>query len=364
MQQAMRRPLTRRGWIAGSLAGSLQARQESGSVRFSRRIRVALLGLDGHYGEILDPLPRLPDLDLVAASDPNRQNLARVVKSAGLGSTRLYSDYREMLEREQVDVVAVCNNNGERAEAVLACAERKVNVIAEKPLAIERKDLERVRQAVRRHGIRLSMLLPMRFEPPYLAMKQLVDSGELGEVLQIAAQKSYKAGERPEWMRRHATYGGTIPWIGIHMIDLMRWASGREMTEVVSFQGHIGFPEIGDMENVTGSLFRLDNGGLGTLRMDYLRPETAPTHGDDRLRLAGTQGIAEYQQSTGVTVMTAGRKPEALGKLPAARSVFVDFLESVYGGKPTALPLDDILRVNEIALAARESAERGRIERL
>ena len=59
------------------------------------------------------------------------------------------------------------------------------------------------------------------------------------------------------------------------------------------------------METATASVLQLDNGGLATLRVDYFRPETAPTHGDDRLRLAGTKGIVEYQASTGVTLMTA-----------------------------------------------------------
>ena len=71
------------------------------------------------------------------------------------------------------------------------------------------------------------------------------------------------------------------------MVDLMRWTSGREFTEAVSFQTRVGFPEIKEMKNVTGSMFRLDNGGVALLQMDYLRPKLAATHGDDRLRVAG-----------------------------------------------------------------------------
>lgn len=352
--------LTRRGLLAGS-AAALWAQAVPAPVRLSRRVRVAIAGFDGHYGEILEPLPRLPDVEIVAICDRDAAVLERVARRPPLAGARRYTDLERMLDSERLDLVAVCNNNGERAGAILACAARKIHVIAEKPLAIERESLERVKESVARNGIQLSMLLPMRFSPPYLAIKQIVDSGEIGEVAQIGAQKSYKAGRRPEWMTRRATYGGTIPWIGIHMVDLMRWSSGREFVETVSFQARVGFPELGDMENTTATLFRLDNGGVAALRMDYFRPETAPTHGDDRLRLAGTKGIVEYQQATGVTVMSAARKPEVVRELPPPGSVFVDFLEAVYAGKPRRLTLDDIYRVNHIVLAAREAAERHAI---
>src|SRR5205085_2635356 len=162
----------------------------------------------------------------------------------------------------------------------------------------------------------------------YRALKQAVDSGAVGQVAQISAQKSYKLGEREEWMRHHSSYGGTIPYIAVHMVDLMRFSSGREMVSAVSFQGRVGHPELGEMENTTATIFSLDNGGTAALHMDYLRPETAPTHGDDRLRLAGTKGVVEYQESTGVTLVTEKEKPRLVTDLPPGGSLFLDFLDS------------------------------------
>ena len=361
MSHAYGPALTRRCWIAGAAAVPLAAQPAAHPVRLPRKVRVALLGLDGHTGEILRPLPRLPDVQLVAIADPNPDAIARAIGRHELSGARQYTDYRRMLDAEQLDLVGVCNPNGDRAAAILACVERNLHVVAEKPLALTRSDLERIRQAVRRQGVRLTTLLSMRFSSPYLAMKKIVDDGQIGEVAQIASQKSYKAGKRPAWMRNRASFGGTIPWIGIHMIDLMRWTSGREFTDVFSLKSHIAFPQLGDMENITATMFGLDNGGMAMLRMDYLRPETAPTHGDDRLRLAGTTGIVEYQASTGVTVVTAKSALRTLEDLPPSRSLFIDFLESVYTGKPHWLPLEDIYRVNALTLAAQESAEQHRI---
>ncbi|MCX6636575.1 MAG: Gfo/Idh/MocA family oxidoreductase [Acidobacteria bacterium] len=354
--------MTRRGWMTGAGGAALAASAEP--PRLSRTVRIAILGFDGHPEEILRPLPQLPDVEVVAVSDPDPKVTARAVKNPRLAKARQYTDYRRILDAEKLDLVAVCNPNGDRAEAILACVARKLNVIAEKPLAVEWRDLDRVKKAVSESGIKLGMLLPMRYSPSYLALKKIVEAGEIGEVAQIAAQKSYKAGERPAWMRSRKTYGGTIPWIGIHMIDLMRFTSGREMTAVASFQTRIAFPEIGDMENVTGSLFKLDNSGIGTLRMDYLRPQTAPTHGDDRLRLAGTKGVAEYQADTGVTLMSDARKPETIRELPPEGSVFLDYVQYAYNGAAPTLTLADIYRTNEIVLGARDAAEKGEIVRL
>ena len=330
-------------------------------LRLPRKVRLGVLGLEGHIGEILDPLPLLPDVELVAIADPDTNLLASVARRPAAARARQYADYRKLLEREPLDMAGICGTNGERAGAILACAARKIHVVAEKPLAIERVELEGVKRAVAESGIRLTMLLPMRFEPPYAAMRQMVAVGRIGEVAQIVAQKSYKLGERPEWMRHRASFGGTIPYIGIHMVDLMRFIGGRDLVEAVSYEARVGFPEMGDLENTTATLFRLDNGGTAALHMDYLRPEAAPTHGDDRLRLAGTRGVLEFQENTGLSLVTANDPPRAIHDLPPGRRLFPDFLDSVYNGMPAGLGLPDIYRANEIVLAAQESAERRMI---
>jgi hypothetical protein len=140
------------------------------------------------------------------------------------------------------------------------------------------------------------------------------------------------------------------------MIDLMRYCSGREMVEVAGYQSHVAFPDIGAMENVTAAVYKLDNGGVATLHMDYLRPKTGSAHGDDRLRLAGTKGIAEYMADLGVVVMNDQDKSHRIVNLPPKKSVFLDFVESVYLNKTQALSLDEIYRVNEITIATHEAS--------
>ena len=133
----------------------------------------------------------------------------------------------------------------------------------------------------------------------------------------------------------------------------MLWVSGRRFTEVASLQSRVGFPEIGDMQNVTASIFRMDNGGAASLHMDYLRPDTAGLHGDDRLRVAGSLGVVEYQESTGVTLLKKGQPPRTIRDLPPKASVFLDFLSP----NPT-LTWPQIVAANEAMLSA-ETASRS-----
>lgn len=318
-----------------------------------------MVGFEGHAGEILDLLPRLPEVRVTAICDSDTAILESEGRKPELSKAARYTDYRQMLGQEQFDVAAVCNDNGARAAAILDCLAHGAHVIAEKPLALRREDLEAIRAAARKSGKRVGILLPMRFEPVYLQMRKVVENGLVGEVVSIDAQKSYKAGTREEWYRHRRTYGGTIPWVGIHMIDLMRFVSGREFREVSAFAANVAAPQLGDMENVAAAVFRLDNGGIATLRLDYCRPDSAPSHGDDRLRVAGTKGVLEFREGTGTTLL--GQPGGKLPSLPGAGSVFVDFLESVYAAKLSGLTLDEICRVNEITLCAQEAVEQRRI---
>lgn len=315
------------------------------TIKLPQKVRVVLIGREGHTGEVTTVAKQIPEIEIVAQVDGT-------------------ADYRAVLDREKPDVVGVCNDNGARAAAILACAERRLSFIAEKPFAIQLDDLVRCRRAVEKSGVRYTMMLPLRFTPHFQALKQIVASGQIGEVAQIGGQKSYKPAPDVAWRNQASTYGGTIPWVGIHMADLMRWTSGREFVSAAAFQTRLGWEALRDRENSAAALFHLDNGGVATLRMDYLRPDGATTHEDDRLRLAGTKGVAEYQASTGVTLMTYDAPPRVIAALPTKQSLFVEFLRAIYLGGPDPIAPADIWRINEICLKTRDAANSNRIAKL
>src|SRR2546423_15365727 len=110
----MAESITRRSLLAAAAVPAL---------RLPRKIRIGIAGMEGHVSEILRPIQGLPDVELVSVADPDPAKMAKL--GAGV---KLYSDYRQMLEKEQLDVVGVGGSNGERAGIILHCAARKVHV--------------------------------------------------------------------------------------------------------------------------------------------------------------------------------------------------------------------------------------------
>ncbi len=368
----MRGKMSRRDVLLGAsaiAAGTAALRREltagvpQDTSGFPETIRVGIIGLEGHYSEILDAVKILPRIRITAVSEKSADMLASASRNALLRNAKNYPDYRRLLDGEQLDVVAVCGENGTRASIVQSCAERGLAIVAEKPLALTLGDLESARRKITASRVPLTMLLPMRFDPPYRKMRSIVQDGLIGEVVCMGAQKSYKLGERPGWMKVRKSYGGTIPYIGIHMVDLMRFVSGREFTAVAGFHSRVGFPESGEMENNTAVAFQLDNKGTASLRMDYLRPRTAPTHGDDRLRIAGTKGVLEYAGDR-LTLVTDSEKPVTITDMPPGPRLFLDFLDAVYRGKKHLITPEEVFRVTEIVLKARDAADGGTVVRL
>lgn len=325
-------------------------------------LNIGFVGLNGHYGAVLGGIPDIQGVRLAAVATNDKGALDRARGFAVADSeTGFYLDYREMLDKEKLDIVTVCLSDGERTQVLLDCAQAGANIISEKPLAMNFQELSAIRKAISDNGIQLSMLLTMRFEGAYLAVKEIVDSGKIGEIIQMASQKSYKLGERPEWMKSRNSFSGIIPFIGIHSIDLLRWASGHEFVEVSAFQSNVAHPEIGNMEDNATVALQMDNGGTAAVRLDYLRPPSAPTHGDATLRLAGSRGIVEVtNDSRDVTLITTDRGPEPV-TIPPSKSFLGDFLDGLEGKHEHMVPMEDAFRITEICLKAREAAETRKV---
>lgn len=361
------RKLSRRHALAGAALPALSflaAAQDEVSVpgerrpawpTFGRKIRVGVVGLEGHPGLVLDVTARHPDLELVAIAR-DTVPVDGVKRRKEFQNTRIYDDYREMFAKEQFDVVGACNTNGHRAEVILAAAAKGWHVLAEKPVALTRAELDAVRAATRKPGLAFSSLLPMRYEPPLYTMGMMVREGAIGDVLLMNGQKSYKLGSRPQWFKQRDLYGSTMLWIGVHQLDLMHWISGQRFSAVYSYEQNVMAPGYGEMENVCGAVMHLENGGVATLSMDYHRPDSASTHGDDRLRVVGTRGILEYRIADGLMLLSQnGTALERPSLREPAMPLFLDFLCEAYRGGQMLIRRDEIFHVVETLIAARDS---------
>jgi predicted dehydrogenase len=325
-------------------------------------MNVALIGLEGHWTVPIEGAEASDEIKLVAAWDyGSTDGLMRYLDSRGIAhKPKVYSCWREILDRGDIDIVCTNMYHNEQAQVLLECCKRGINILPEKPLTYGWHEYEQVREAVETSGVCISMLLTMRYEPTKRAAMEAVRSGAIGEVTMATAQKSYRQGDRPQWQRDSATFAGIIPFVGSHALDQIRWTTGLEIVEVMAYQGNIGRPEYRDMENQATVLALLENGASASATMDFCRPAAAETHGDDRTRVTGSEGVVEsrsYGDYLEIVTHTEGTRRLAI---PEVEPQFIDFVRSVRGEKRCEVAPEDVWRITEICLRARESAQTGR----
>ncbi len=324
------------------------------------KLRIATIGAVGHVGPILDGMREDPSCAFVAAarSEPD-ENLGRMLNHdvAKRDMPKVYDDYRCMLDEVKPDIACVFMRYHRNAEGCTEAARRGCHVICEKPIATELDDLYGLRDVVRQAGIRLTSLLTMRYEPHLLAARNAVAAGRIGEPLLAFGQKSYKFGTRPEWYKDRRTFGGTIPWVAIHAIDFVRFVTGLDYTSVTALHANKAHPDYPGLEDCGAILMALSNGGQAVISFDYLRPEAASTHGDDRLRIAGSQGVVEVRLAEDICELI--KQTGSNLELPHTEQTnfFADLVKELRSHGKCLISQEDSFGATEIALKARQAAD-------
>ncbi len=358
--------MSRREFVVGASAAAVGARTAKGAKGHGNPeapLRVAQIGCQGHCGDALQGIPDLPNCELVAFarswSEESYKKLERA--PAWTKRTRVYDDYRKMLDEVKPDLVAVFAPYARNGEVNLEAARRGCHVFSEKPIAASMADLNALRKARDRQKVRVTAMLPMRTFPPFAAAGQAVREGQIGEPILVSAQKSYRFGTRRPWYyKEREDYGGSILWVAIHAIDFIQAVSGLDYASVTARHAVKGHPAYPECEDIGALLFEMDNGGQATLTFDYFRPAKAPSHGDDRLRIVGTKGIVEIRANAEqfCELTTHAEPPRQLPLAKGHTNLFVDFVHSIRKGTPHVLPPEDPFRATEVAIKARESADK------
>ena len=319
--------------------------------------KLALIGLKGHVGTILAGAKQLGDVEVVAVSDDDPQQLAATLKrEPSLKNAQGFAQWWHLVEHSLFDVCCVADENGLRVEQLLPLFDRGVHIVSEKPLVTTLNDLERLRAAFSKSKSQLTMLLELRHQPKYVRVREVIQRGDIGEVCQVATQKSYKWGERPAWYRSRSRLGGTIPFIGIHSLDTIRWVTGMDFSHIAALHGNLGRPELGETENHATILAQLSNGASVAARLDYQRPASAPTHGDDRLHVTGTKGFIEVNEADSAVTLITNDKQEKVA-FGETENLFVEFVNFVRGGPAPRISADDCFYITEVTLRARDAAD-------
>lgn len=325
-------------------------------------MKLALIGNSGHYDYYAPVLQDLPEVKVVAVarSQPG-ESMARFDRAPGVTpETPRYEEYRTMLERESPDIVQLCVQTNQIPSLAEECLRRGVAVMAEKPLARDLATLERLYSVAKEAGVPLAPLHGYRRMDCFALVADLVSGGRIGEPLAGYSQISYKWGKsRGDAFRTRATFPGIVPFIGIHVIDWLLWMLGDVFVAVQGWECTAAHPDYPGCASQAGFLLRMRNGGVVAVSLDFLRPEGAPTHGDERVRLSGTRGVVESLAVDGsVTLIDEEGGPRAL-QVPRVENWYTTFVRHVQGKGPSFITLEQACRVTEIALKAQRAIDEG-----
>lgn len=170
-------------------------------------------------------------VEVAAVCDIDPVKLDAVAREHGVA--KAHTDYRAVVEDPDIDLVSVCSFDDAHVDQAVAAFENGKHVMVEKPIALYREDAERLLRAQQDSGRRISTNVILRESPRFKEIRDLVRRGAFGDVFYMEGDYLHQIlwkiteGWRGKMDFYCVTYGG-----GIHLIDLMRWILGREVTEV------------------------------------------------------------------------------------------------------------------------------------
>jgi predicted dehydrogenase len=197
----------------------------------NRKLRWGILGTAKIARlKVIPALQRSIHSEVVAIASRSLEQ-ARTVAGA-LGIPRSYGSYAELFADPEIDVIYNPLPNDQHVSMTLAAARAGKHVLCEKPIALNAADAERLREAPRDRIILEAFMV--RFHPQWLRAREIVRSGELGEVRVITGFFSYHNID-PQNIRNDATRGGGAAWdIGCYPIVGARFLCEAEPRRVVA----------------------------------------------------------------------------------------------------------------------------------
>ncbi|MGI8856460.1 MAG: Gfo/Idh/MocA family protein [Thermomicrobiales bacterium] len=329
-------------------------------------VRAAIIGLGrmgstfddeaGQYGRWQPPhahaacFRAVPGVALVAGADPYGEQRAAFSAKWGVTPDHLYDDYHAMLARERPEIVSVCTTTTPRARIIhdIATADVGVRAIwAEKPLAISLAEADEIVTVCRRAGILLAVGASRCWDATYNRMRELIDAGAIGQVLQVNGLGSC-----------------TLSHNGSHLLTLVRYLAGGDCAWV---SGHVhddgsdtDFAGNGYLQFDTGAQAFIRSLPCGAAEWEF---DVIGTEG--RLRALSDAEEVEFWQLAPPTLPGRRKEPvrrvfprPAMARTANARIV-EDILTGLATGKEPNCNGEAARQALEIAIALRESHRRG-----
>jgi predicted dehydrogenase len=324
-------------------------------------VRFALIGSSGHYNYYEPVLEEVPGFQVAAvALSQAGESMEKFASAPGVtAQTPRYTDYRQMLDKVRPDLVQLCVQTNGIPGFIEECLRRGIAVMSEKPLAKDLDTLAQLYQVARETRVPLAPLHGYRRMDCFVAAQAAVRAGQIGEPIASTNQISYKWGKsRGDSFKRRETFPGIVPFIGIHAIDWLVWLLGDVFVEVKGWESTTAHPDFPACATQASFMLRMQNGGVASVALDFLRPEAAPTHGDERLRVAGSRGVIESHAIDGSVTLINDAGVQALDVLHV-QSWYTTFVKAVQGQGPSFITLEQAFRVTEIAIKTQQAIDTG-----
>ncbi len=186
-------------------------------------VRVAVIGAGAIGVHHASGFISHPNAKLVAIAEVSEERRVEACKQFELGADGAYSDYRQILERKDVDVVSVALPNYLHASVGLEALQAGKHVMMEKPIATNAADAVKLADEAERRGLKFMVGQNQRFSPDAQSAKQLILSGGAGEVYHLEAFWIRRSGipRIGSWFTQKEFAGGGCGYdIGVHMLDL------------------------------------------------------------------------------------------------------------------------------------------------
>ena len=321
-------------------------------------VKIVLIGSTGHTNYVVNGLKDNYEDQIVGIApgsegesvDSLYQKLAKDYE------LKKFDDYIKMLDELKPDVAAVACHFGDHAKASVEVLKRNIDLFVEKPVATTLAELAEVKSVYEKSDSKLAAMFGIRYKPWFLTAYKYIKEGAIGEVRLMNAQKSYRLGQRDDFYKKRVSYGGTIPWVGSHAIDWMQWLSGKDFKSVYASHSTKANQDHGELEVSALCHFNFEDEVSGSVNIDYLRPQNATSHDDDRIRIAGDKGVIEVLKEK-VYLINDEIKGNRELPLVANKEIFADFLDWVKGQGECMISAEESFRVTEASLQARRSAD-------
>ncbi len=341
-----------------------------------KKKKAAVIGYGGMGGWHVDHILKSDVVELAGIYDikEEKQELAR---SRGI---RAYSSREELLADPEIEMVTIATPNDVHEEIAVAALEAGKNVLSEKPVTLSLESLERMIAASKKAGKIFSVHQNRRFDVDYLAMRQLRDSGEIGEIINIESRIHGSRGIPSDWRGIKKYGGGMLYDWGIHLIDQALMVLGFDVDSVRCTFDHItneevddGFKLFIDMKDGKNAFIEVGTYNFIAMPRFYMRAKSGTaiiTDWREKCRVVKCKAwhesdVLPVQTAAGLTKTMAPRDSITVDEYEIERpqsdvhDYYRNFVRAIDGKEEQLVTHDQMRTVLKVIMKAFESVERG-----